>query len=149
MRARSKNLPPKATPYLAWPISAAEDEDRQGQLFEQITNRHSRSEGQHGRPRMQGKRGCFGGQIGKVGQDLSFRHAGGKIVEHIIDGDPQAPDARLATHLFGLNRDDVAIIHRFLIIAHCEKMNEAYANADRSRRVICDNHVRVLADSAE
>src|SRR5262249_26869417 len=37
--------------------------------------------------------------------------AGGQAVEHVIDGDPQAPDAGLAAALARLDRDQVLVVH--------------------------------------
>jgi hypothetical protein len=51
---------------------------------------------------------------GKIDQKLIDAHARREIVENIVDGDPQAPDARLAAALAGLDGDDVAVIHTHL-----------------------------------
>ena len=34
------------------------------------------------------------GEIGEVPEDFILRHAGGQVFEHVVDRDPQTPDAR-------------------------------------------------------
>lgn len=50
-------------------------------------------------------------KIGKVAQDVVLAHARREPVEHVIDRDAQAADARLAAALAGLDGDDPAIVH--------------------------------------
>jgi len=47
----------------------------------------------------------------KVGQNLGLGHAGGQIIEHIIEGDAQAANAGLAAPLAWFNRDDARLVH--------------------------------------
>ena len=47
------------------------------------------------------------GQVGEVGEDL-VRHASSQVFEDVLDGDPQAPDARLAEAFSGIDGDDLA-----------------------------------------
>ena len=53
----------------------------------------------------------FAGQIRKVRKNLLRRHSGREVFEHIVGGDSQPSNTRLATALSGLNRDDVTVVH--------------------------------------
>lgn len=50
-------------------------------------------------------------QVGQVFEDLLLRHSGRKVLEHVIYRDTQTTNARLATALARLDRDDVSIVH--------------------------------------
>ncbi len=45
----------------------------------------------------------------EVVQDFLLRHPGGEIGEHVVDGDAQATDGRLAASLARLKCDDILI----------------------------------------
>jgi hypothetical protein len=63
------------------------------------------------RSKLKASLNIFGGQFGKIAQDVLLGHARGKPTEHVIHGDAHMADARLAAALSGFNRDDVVIIH--------------------------------------
>ena len=50
-------------------------------------------------------------QLWKIPLDILFRHPRGKVRENIRYSDPHPTDARLATALSCLDRDDLGIIH--------------------------------------
>lgn len=52
-------------------------------------------------------------QVGKIRENFFFGHAGWKVLEHVIDGDPQAAYARFSTPPARLERDDALVIHPF------------------------------------
>jgi len=60
-----------------------------------------------------GKAGAYisFGKIWEIAQNLFMRHSAREILEHVIHGDPQPSDARLAAALSGLDRDDVRVRH--------------------------------------
>lgn len=50
-------------------------------------------------------------QVGEVGKDLCLCHPGGEVRQDVIDRDAEATDARPAASFFGLNGDDVCVVH--------------------------------------
>ena len=50
-------------------------------------------------------------QVGEIRKDLRFWHARREIIKHVIDGDSKTSNAGFATHLIGLDGDDLAIVH--------------------------------------
>ena len=58
---------------------------------------------------LKASRDVFLGQIGEVMQDIVFGHAGCQVLEHVVDGDAHAPDARFAAALARFDRDDVPV----------------------------------------
>jgi len=53
----------------------------------------------------------FFGKIGKVTEDILVRHARSEILEHIMHGDAQTADARLARALARFDCDDLRVVH--------------------------------------
>lgn len=53
----------------------------------------------------------FAGEVGEVGEDLLFGHAGREIGQDVVYGDAHAANARLAAAFAGLDGDDVVIAH--------------------------------------
>ncbi len=54
-------------------------------------------------------------KIGKVGKDLFRRHAGGKIVQHIVNGYAQPSNARLSASLARFDRYSLCIVHTNIV----------------------------------
>src|SRR5262245_48894360 len=59
------------------------------------------------------------GEVRKVGENLILGHSRRKPVEHVIDGDAKATNARLAAALARLDGDNVAVVHRFSVLPAC------------------------------
>ena len=56
------------------------------------------------------------GEVGEIGEDVVVGHAGGEVIENIINGDSQAAYARLAAALSGFDGDDLRIIHEVRVV---------------------------------
>jgi hypothetical protein len=52
------------------------------------------------------------GEKRKFAQDIGATHPAGQIVQNVVDGDAQAPDAGLSAALAGINGDDVGVLHK-------------------------------------
>jgi len=50
-------------------------------------------------------------EIGVVGEDFLFGHTRGKHVQHILDADSHAADARSSTTLVGIDGDALEFVH--------------------------------------
>ena len=50
-------------------------------------------------------------KIGKIGQELRKRAPGGHGLDNHADRHPHPPDARLAPHLIGMDRDPLEVLH--------------------------------------
>lgn len=96
------------------------DHERLGQLFikqqpHELRRRHA--EGATlalGGVRQAGPN-IIGGQLRKLGQQLSFYHAAGQIREDVAHGDARAFDARLAEANLGIHGDAIQGAHRRLV----------------------------------
>lgn len=53
----------------------------------------------------------IGLEVGIILKDLSFRHASGQQIEHILDADAHAPDARPPAALVGVESDAIGKLH--------------------------------------
>ncbi len=54
------------------------------------------------------------GEVGKVFEDFLIGHAGGKIGQHIIDGDSHSSNAGFAAAFARFKRDPIAVAHGWL-----------------------------------
>src|SRR5215211_6458092 len=57
----------------------------------------------------------FGGQVGEICENLLLRHPAGEIFQYVGDGHAHAADAGFAAALAGLDGDDLAVVHAWMI----------------------------------
>src|SRR5580698_4169187 len=50
-------------------------------------------------------------QVREIAQKLLVAHSGRQVIQDVVNGDPQAPYARLAAALSGFDGNDLGIIH--------------------------------------
>ena len=62
---------------------------------------------------LQACKNVFFCEVGEIREDLLVRHARGKVLKNIIDGDAHTPDAGLSASLAGFYGDDLSVLfHR-------------------------------------
>jgi hypothetical protein len=90
----------------------------------------------------------------KISQDFILAHPSGQVLQHIVNGDPQTPDAGLPATFAGLNSDDIPIVHSEAILRYASrsinKFNDSSGPAawNRKQELILGYGPPILGENA-